>query len=282
MSTIQELEQKVEQLEKDILAKDQKLTLLTRQAEKAIDYATHAYRVDHYGFIWVYNAETKLYNKTEMRLHTPEVPDKSIGERKLQDNSVTFDKLAADVRNRIESSLYNIAITPEVINRGSQSTIQIDAFCFNSVDSIHIKRNGIDIAVGSGTSLSYTDAITPIDTADIVYTAEFISQGVKHVVTRTLAVAQPIYYGAGTTYKDATSIAFARTTPKGEYPITIENDGSYIFFVIPTNMTVKRVTMNGITMPMNEPVGVLIDGQSYKAYQSTLKYDQFSETVVLI
>lgn len=206
----------------------------------------------------------------------------SVTTRILGDGSVTYDKLASDVRNRIESSLYNIAITPEVINRGSQSTIQIDAFCFNAADIIKIKRNGIDIAVGSGTSLTYTDTITPLDTADIVYTAEFINQAERNVVTRTLGVAQPIYYGAGTTYQDATSIAFARTTPKGEYPITVETIDSYLFFVVPANMAVNRVAMNGIAMPMNEPVGVLIDGQNYKAYQSTLKYNRFSETVVLI
>lgn len=132
MSTIQELEQKVEQLEKDILAKNQKLSLLTRQAEKAIDYATHAYRVDHYGFIWVYNAETKLYNKTEMRLHTPEVPDKSIGERELQDGAVTEKKLAPN------------AITPDKIKPGTFDGKYL--FAYVNLVGVYMEENGDIVA----------------------------------------------------------------------------------------------------------------------------------------
>lgn len=214
-------------------------------------------------------------------IQSKDIAPGSVTTRILKDGSVTYDKLAADVRNRIESSLYNIAIIPEVINRGSQSTIQIDAFCFNAADIIKIKRNGIDIAVGSSTSLSYTDTITPLDTADIVYTAEFINQAERHVVTRTLAVAQPIYYGAGTTYADATSVASARITPAGEYPVSVATNGSYLFFLVPDSMTINRATMNGLSIPMQAPESVLKDGYSYKSYRSTLQYNQFNDTVII-
>lgn len=94
MSTIQKLEQKVRQLEKMILAGELKDRELIAKAEKAIDYAKHAYRVDHYGFIWVWDINSQDYRKTKMRVITPEIADKAITTEKIADGAVTDEKLA--------------------------------------------------------------------------------------------------------------------------------------------------------------------------------------------
>ena len=88
MSTIQELEQKVEQLERDILAEKQNTSLLKEKAEKAVEYALHAYKLDHYGFIWVYNPETGDYSKTKMRVVSPTVTDRALESRHIADKAI--------------------------------------------------------------------------------------------------------------------------------------------------------------------------------------------------
>jgi predicted MPP superfamily phosphohydrolase len=94
MATIEELEQKVDRLERDILAKEMKDDLLLEKADKAIDFASHAYKFDHYGFIWVWDVNQKGYRKTNMRIMTPEVSDESITNEKLANDSITASKIA--------------------------------------------------------------------------------------------------------------------------------------------------------------------------------------------
>lgn len=88
MSTIQELEQKVEQLERDILAEKQNTDELKEKANKAIEYAQHAYKVDHYGIIWEWDTEADGYRKTNMRVITPKVADRALESRHIADNAI--------------------------------------------------------------------------------------------------------------------------------------------------------------------------------------------------
>ena len=88
MSTIQDLEQKVEQLERDILAEKQNTDLLKEKANKAIEYAQHAYKVDHYGIIWEWDAEAEGYRKTNMRIISPTVADRALESKHIADNAI--------------------------------------------------------------------------------------------------------------------------------------------------------------------------------------------------
>lgn len=88
MSTIQELEQKVEQLERDILAEKQNTDLLKEKANKAIEYAKHAYKVDHYGIIWEWDTEAEGYRKTNMRIISPTVADRALESKHIADNAI--------------------------------------------------------------------------------------------------------------------------------------------------------------------------------------------------
>lgn len=88
MSTIQDLEQKVEQLERDILAEKQNTDLLKEKANKAIEYAKHAYKVDHYGIIWEWDTEAEGYRKTNMRIISPTVADRALESKHIADNAI--------------------------------------------------------------------------------------------------------------------------------------------------------------------------------------------------
>ena len=67
---------------------------LLRESQRAIDWAKHAYRVDHYGYIWSYDVDTEKYHKTNMRVCTPGIADEAITTDKLADKSITTEKVA--------------------------------------------------------------------------------------------------------------------------------------------------------------------------------------------
>ena len=83
---------------------------------------------------------------------------------------------------------------------------------------------------------------------------------------------RPIYYGSGTNYTDATIVAGAKQVPNGKYTISVNSANNYIYFVVPSSMTIAKVLMNGLSMPM-QATSVQKDGQSYTAYQSVNGYD---------
>ena len=88
MATIDELERKILQLEEKLLEEKELTTATLSKANKAAEYAQHAYRVDHYGIIWVWDVETGQYRKTEMRVVSPKVADRAIESRNLADGAI--------------------------------------------------------------------------------------------------------------------------------------------------------------------------------------------------
>ncbi len=69
---------------------------LLGESEKAQDFAIHAYRVDHNGWIWKWDVDSQEYSKTNCRVSTPEVPDESITERKIAPSAVTNSKIGGE------------------------------------------------------------------------------------------------------------------------------------------------------------------------------------------
>lgn len=123
MSTIQELEQKIQRLEKQILANDLKGRELLEKSEKAMECAKHAYKVDHYGFIWVWDVNKGEYRKSNMRVMTPEIADRALESRNIADNAIEGRHMTDNliegrmIKNRtIEGrSIQNDAISTEKI-----------------------------------------------------------------------------------------------------------------------------------------------------------------------
>lgn len=97
MATIEELERRINQLEKDLQEEKELTNATLSKANKAADYAQHAYRVDHYGIIWVWNTEQQKYCKTEMRVISPKVANRSIESRHIADNAIEGRHLADNV-----------------------------------------------------------------------------------------------------------------------------------------------------------------------------------------
>ena len=88
---------------------------LLGESQKAQDYAKHAFRVDHYGYIWKWDVETQQYHKTTSRICTPVIADEAVTTEKLADGAVTTVKIADD------------AVTTEKIGDGEVKTRNIGA-----------------------------------------------------------------------------------------------------------------------------------------------------------
>ena len=96
---------------------------LLRESKRAIDWAKHAYRVDHYGYIWSYDVDTEQYHKTNMRVCTPEIADEAITTDKLADKSITTDKIAETAVTT--EKIADEAVTTEKINDAAVITEKI-------------------------------------------------------------------------------------------------------------------------------------------------------------
>lgn len=97
MEKIDELEQRIEQLERELAESETRRQQLLDESEKTLDIAKHAYKVDHYGFIWVYEWQTKEYVKTDMRVMTPEVAERSIKAKHLADKCIEGRHMVDDL-----------------------------------------------------------------------------------------------------------------------------------------------------------------------------------------
>ena len=138
MATIAELEQKIDRLERQILEEIGKTEQMIEKSDKALDFATHAYKVDHYGIIWVWDTEQQGYRKTKMRVMTPEIADKAVESRHIADNAIEGHHIQDDtiegrmIKNKTIDgrSLKDDIIGPELIEDNSINgdSYQADAF----------------------------------------------------------------------------------------------------------------------------------------------------------
>lgn len=94
MTATEQLERKLLELQNELRERTTQMDELLSKSEKALDQALHAYKVDEYGFIWIYDAETKTYNITKMRVMTPEIADRAIHGGHLACGAITSDKIA--------------------------------------------------------------------------------------------------------------------------------------------------------------------------------------------
>jgi hypothetical protein len=130
----------------------------------------------------------------------------------------------------------------------------------------------VEIATGTGKTLTFLDNVTPAAAGNVVYVAECVIGGVTRTAEVTVEAVDAVYYGAGQDETDIVTNATARKTPAGRYQVTVESDGDYIMVLVPYAMSVEFVTMGGLELPMDAPTGVVVDGKSYKCYKSANVY----------
>lgn len=170
-------------------------------------------------------------------------------------------------------SIQTLTANRSLVEVGQTTSVALNATTSLNALVIRLLKESTQIAQGSGTQLSYTDTLSPVEAGTTTYHAVFeIGSSTKEKTVNVNAVL-PIYYGAGANYTAAQTKAPLRTSPVGSYTIAVASTGQYMFFLVPSTMSIRKVTMNGFDVPMQNAVDVVINGFSYKSYQTSNTYD---------
>ena len=199
------------------------------------------------------------------------------------DNALTsIAELNADMEstterlNLLELAGASISFTasPSVISSGMSTNVTLDVSVSGlgdaGADKIEILDSGSQvIAESSGTNLSkqVTLSVGASYTARVTHGSALISKSLSVV-----AVGH-IYYGSGTDASDFESNKVVYTSPTTSvartYSVVGRNQGDYVFFRIPSTMTINKATLNGFGFPMS----LIETADGYKLYRSDNTYN---------
>ena len=153
-----------------------------------------------------------------------------------------------------------------------------------TISSHKILKGSTEISSGTSPNLNGSDPSTNT-TTDITYTTEAVINGVKVSKELTVYVRYPIYFGAAATWdaiNNDSHKAPAKTNPVGPYHINVSQNGYSVFFNVPSEMSITKVTVSGFDMPLKPYVSKTIDGKAYKSYASTNTYTIGTLDVVIV
>ena len=152
-----------------------------------------------------------------------------------------------------------------------------------TISSHKILKGSTEISSGTDQILNGSDPSTNT-TTNIIYKTEAVINGVKVSKELTVYVRYPIYFGASATWdaiNNDSHKAPAKTNPVGIYHINVSQNGYSVFFNVPSEMSITKVTVSGFDMPFKPYVSKTIDGKEYKSYESTNTYTTGAFDVVI-
>lgn len=183
-----------------------------------------------------------------------------------------------------EKATVNLAVSPNTHIVG-EGTFTLTASTNTNAESIVIKQGADIITTGSGKNLSQVVTVEQTTAGSIGYTAEFtFAGGNTRTANVTVYFVNKIYVGSGSSYNQVVNDAHAvsaRRTPAGTYNVTVEQNGQYVFFVIPTTMSITKATLSGFDFPLEAPVTETIEDVSYKVYRSSNTNDAGTYPIVI-
>lgn len=181
---------------------------------------------------------------------------------------INADKATFSLSRTSGNSLYFV---------GDTFTIKATATCSVSANTITIKCvnstiasiQNAKIAMGSQT-IDPTFSSVP---TTINFTAEAVIGSVKKSASFSVGLVNPMYVGAGAAYTAVVNDSHkqsARTSASGTYNVTVASSGQYVFFVVPSSMTINKVTLSGFDFPLDAADTTSKSG--YKIYKSSNTY----------
>ena len=191
--------------------------------------------------------------------------------------TINADKATFSLSRTSGNSLYFV---------GDTFTIKATATCSVSANTITIKCDNSTIAsiqnaktaMGSQTiDPTFSSAPTTIN-----FTAEAVIGSVKKTASFSVSLVNPMYVGAGAAYTDVVKDNHkqsARTSASGTYNVTVASNGQYVFFVVPSSMTINKVTLSGFDFPLLAADTTSKSG--YKIYKSANTYKAGTLTLVV-
>ena len=216
-------------------------------------------------------AVNEKYTKPAEGIPTPDIIDTASQMTQAQINQIVIGG----------NITVNLSASPSPIFVGAQQAVSLSATISTAATTIRIKKGDVVLSTGSGTSLSASDTITPASAGNTSYTAEFIIGGITKTASRSISAVYPIRIGTGTEYVDGTPLTTPKTSPAGTYNVTVANDGEYVYFNVPSTMTINGATMGGFEFPLEAAQSKTIGGVSYKSYRSSNTYDAGTLTIVI-
>lgn len=169
---------------------------------------------------------------------------------------------------------------------GAAIDAYIQADCSITADTITISQGGsTKSSVTSAKQCIYHEikaAGATTAPTTLTYTAKAVIGDVEKTASVSISVVNPMYVGAGAAYADVVNDSHkqsARTSAGGTYNVTVASDGQYVFFVVPSSMTINKVTLSGFDFPLNAADTTSKSG--YKIYKSANTYKAGTLTLVV-
>lgn len=118
---------------------------------------------------------------------------------------------------------------------------------------------------------------------------EAVQEGFTHEASTKVVGVRRYYVGsADSNYESLISDTYLKpikANPKGTYNVNVPTNGYYVWFIVPSDMTINGATMSGFAFPLENPIVFentsLVRG-SYKAYRSSNTYDKTEEGQPLV
>lgn len=169
---------------------------------------------------------------------------------------------------------------------GAAIDAYIQADCSITADTITISQGGEEKnSVTSAKQCIYHEmkaAGATTAPTTLTYTAKAVIGDVEKTASVSISVVNPMYVGAGAAYADVVTDdckQSARTSASGTFNVTVASDGQYVFFVVPSSMTINKVTLSGFDFPLNAADTTSKSG--YKIYKSANTYKAGTLTLVV-
>lgn len=169
---------------------------------------------------------------------------------------------------------------------GAAIDAYIQADCSITADTITISQGGsTKSSVTSAKQCIYHEikaAGATTAPTTLTYTAKAVIGDVEKTASVSISVVNPMYVGAGAAYADVVTDdckQSARTSASGTFNVTVASDGQYVFFVVPSSMTINKVTLSGFDFPLLAADTTSKSG--YKIYKSANTYKAGTLTLVV-
>jgi len=188
----------------------------------------------------------------------------------------------ATINNILYTQFYTVTLvaSPTLFEKGVSTNITLTgtsvfAGSDTAPDTATINGGGFTNADFS----TYNSGVIDNGLTDTVsYTATYTLNGVSKTASRTINAYYPMYFGSSAltslTGTDVTGLTkqTIKASPAGTYTLTITNDNDYLYFCVPSTMTINTVTSSGFGVQLNtdqvtSPVAVTGKG-TYKVYRT--------------
>ena len=200
-----------------------------------------------------------------------------VNDLQSQISAIQAEKATFTVKRTSGSSIYFV---------GAAIDAYIQADCSITADTITISQGGAEKnSVTSAKQCIYHETKAAGATTaptTLTYTANAVIGDVEKTAGVSIYVVNPMYVGAGAAYADVVTDGCkqtARTSAGGTYNVTVASDGQYVFFVVPSSMTINKVTLSGFDFPLNAADTTSKSG--YKIYKSANTYKAGTLTLVV-